>query len=244
MRTYLKIKRASSNSDNTMNDIGTVGATTAATLGTRNLKAVPVTLGTYTAANLGGDLLGLKGTPTFDEIQHNNRVTTDSLMPGRAAYKDSRRRLWVENKLSPNKDNKRQTTLSETIGPYTAAILPTVGGAMLGGKLFGPTGAVLGGTAGAFLPNLMGAHLGRNSTERDYDDDVAYYGNAAHSVMNYIVPGLASYNKKRSARSADRMLNDINKWDMLHDPNLLKFQDDLRAHGLVSDDTSALVSGD
>ena len=234
MKTYLKIKTANSTSDSTLDTMGTIGTTALTTLGTRNLKAAPITLGTYTAANLGGDLLGLRGDPTYDEIRANNRITTDSLLPGRASYKDSRRRLYAEGKMSPHKDNKRKTSISETLGPYTAAILPTVGGAMLGHKVFGPTGAIIGGTAGAFVPNLLASHMGRTSEERNYADDAAYYGNNANMVLNYVVPGLASYNKVRSARSADRIINDIDKWDMLHNPDLMKFQEDLKTHGLVS----------
>ena len=154
-------------------------------------------------SNLAGVVAGAAGDlPTEKELDEYNKSALPALIPGVANYRMARRAL-MDAKSSKH---PRTNILSESIGSFLPMTLGTGVGALIGVKTGGHTnmsGKMLDGATGAFVgtligsvPLLVGAALANirrrtKQQQKEHDDKL--------NLMNYFVPGVASYNAAQRA---------------------------------------------
>ena len=181
-------------------------------------------LGPYTIPNLGfvpglgmatNTISGIAGalsdSKDFKQVLKDNKNTASEFLPGVASFKLSKQRRVVENKLK-NKNNKSNKTLSEELGSYTSGALATLIGALIAGAraskgdrralsyLGGSAGLVASGSA-----SLLGGLITNFTKGRDKKDLKKYYNNNS-TLYNYLIPGVAEYNRWKNLMAVDRLI--------------------------------------
>lgn len=189
------------------------------TLGTTIRGGIPSTYlaPLYLPANLVGDVVGLNSTSdNLKDIMEDEKSYGYELLPGVAAKNLNKKLTIAENLLKTNK-NKSNKTLSEYLGNLTAPLTATAGGAALGGLIGAPIGGPVGAGVGSLIGGLgglgasglahIGAVLGSNLTKGRNEKDLQEYYDNGSAAANYLIPGVAPYNRVKNLMAVDRMVN-------------------------------------
>ena len=175
------LKQASSKEDNMLSIIG-------ATL------ATPVYYTVYKPLDAVGALAALaKGPQSDSKIREMNdpKLSGRAVLPGVASYRNTSRNMNLEKKFH----NDIAQTRSEALGQWTTFL----GGAALGAR-YGKPGI---GALSAVGANVLGAITGRVANPRTLEQQQKYYDNKLIRLGNYLVPGMAAYNRTRTLNISD-----------------------------------------
>lgn len=158
------------------------------------------------AAQNVGSLSGILKKPTREDIKNYQKSKKLNLIPGVSAYRMAQRRKQLASRYTGGAGF--QKPLSQSIGPFSSAILLALAGAGIGAGIGaiadgGATGAKTGLGIGAAIGGGLG--LGASSIgglaalltkTRDAKGQKKYEQGA--TAPNYIIPGMAAYNGYKS----------------------------------------------
>lgn len=157
----------------------------------------------------------------IDTPEKLNDDTAWSLVPGIGAYRNERRHIYVDNKLSGGK-NTHKSRIAELLGGRVSSVIPLILGSIAGSyalnRFTNPPAELAtahrfaGAGLGALITGLglLGVNgIGRAAgflRDRRTDAEHKDYLENGPILGQYLIPGVASYYRGRRARMAKNIL--------------------------------------
>ena len=166
-----------------------------------------------TAVGRGAGLIGAANPASPEDVKKFNDTPALSFIPGVGYYRISQRVQGTAKKYGDKAPRAR--ALSTELGPVTSTLLSTLIGSGIGATTSLITGEpkdiIRGGIAGgltgataASIANLIGA-LSAGITPRRTDKEQKDSGRVSQKVMNYLVPGVATYDKFKTLGKSNEL---------------------------------------
>lgn len=212
LQTYLRIKKASTLSDDIFGTITNHALlNTAMSLGSSSAPydegarmfanmaiAAPAIQGLNSIAGISGALSNV----TKKDIEKINETPFKAFIPGVASNRAGKKNRYAENMLG---DKKNNISLYDTIGRDAAIPIGMLGGA-LGGKLLGKNpflGAGYGLTTGFALHHL--GSLAGAAQRPDKENRIKHFKDNSSKIKALLIPGYGSYQSARNGVMADKL---------------------------------------